>query len=349
MRRGTRSNVWLWVLLGTACGGDGPAEGAGGETGGNDATASATAATSTAATASESATAATSSAESGEGSGGSETTSPGDSSGGSTTGPEGPGIELGCMGIGEEDVDDGVICFYDVEGAGKEPAANLVYKLVDLDGTPAIYLRLIFAPWFCDNTYGVNAINWSGGHKFNDLVGSDHADFELKNVAGETVLQFTLDYIDDDETADSGYSCMGVWGGEGSFDFGNEAAILAANSSLSRNLNERGYGDYLVDSPATDENYTPNAATPAWDYRVIYEVWLDRAAFADEGPDALAEACVQFIHASPSKLEDNTLEVIPDSCPPGWGCFEEDGCQCDSSVDPDGSDPCDPGSGYPEG
>ena len=56
---------------------------------------------------------------------------------------------------------------------------------------------------------------------------------------------------------------------------------------------------------------------------------------------------MQFIHASPSKLEGNTVEVIPDECPPGWGCFEVDGCTCDSAPDPDGTDECDPTEGVP--
>jgi hypothetical protein len=275
--------------------------------------------------------------------------SSGEASGGSSTGDHDPGIELGCMGMdGVDPEDDGVICFYDIEDPGEEPTANLVYELVDLDGQPAIYLRLIFAPWFADNTYGENAIGWPNGHKFRDLVGSDHAELVMRNKLGEEVLHFKLDYISEDMDIASGYRAMGPWDGEGDLELGDPAWILAANSSISRNLNERGYDTYLVDSPATDEDYTPNPAAPNWDFRVVYEVWVDPSAFDDEGDGALAQACVQFIHASPSKLEDNTSEVIPDSCPPGWGCFEEDGCHCESSsADPDANDDCDPGSGYP--
>jgi hypothetical protein len=129
---------------------------------------------------------------------------------------------------------------------------------------------------------------------------------------------------------------------------GDEAAILAANSSLSRNLNERGYTTYVEDSPATDADYTPNPATPAWDYRVIYEVWVDAAQFNDID---LIDACIDSIHASPAKIGDNTVEVFPDECPPGWGCFTSGDCnECppDSSPDPDaGGSSCDPGDGFP--
>jgi hypothetical protein len=329
-----------------ACGGRQPDDGNGAEGGSSGDESTATTPT----TGMSAGSVSMSAGETDDGSSGAESAdSSGGASGSTGAGDDGPGIELGCMGMGPSDPDDGVICFYDVEDPGTEPAANMVYKLVELDGKPAIYLRLIFAPWFADNTYGVNAIGWPGGHKFDDLVGSDHAQFVLRNVADDIVMDFLLDYIDDDDTAPSGYRARGVWEGEGKMELGDETAILAANSSISRNLNERGYVEYLEDSPATDENYTPNPAAPAWDYRVVYEVWIDAAAFDEDGDGSLAEACVQFIHASPSKLEDNTKEVIPDECPPGWGCFAENGCQCESSTDPDHFDDCDPGSYPPEG
>jgi hypothetical protein len=35
-----------------------------------------------------------------------------------------------------------------------------------------------------------------------------------------------------------------------------------------------GLSDFTVDSPATDEIYTPNPDALEWDYRVSYEVWV---------------------------------------------------------------------------
>src|SRR5262245_61294925 len=46
-----------------------------------------------------------------------------------------------------------------------------------------------------DNTYGTNAIGWSGGHKFGDLTGSDKAEFRFKDANGNVVLDFYLDYV----------------------------------------------------------------------------------------------------------------------------------------------------------
>lgn len=260
----------------------------------------------------------------------------------------GPGVDVQCGGQGGAEPGDGVICFYDVKAKDMGPAANIEYSMVEFEGQNAIYIRVIFAPWFADNTYGETAINWPDGHTFDELVGSDHANIVMSNAAGEVVLDFDLDYIEDDDDAPSGFRSQGVWEKNGDMNEGDEEAILAANSSLSRNLNERGYSEYLEDSPETDEAHTPNPATPDWDYRVVYEVWVDASYFGDEGDAVFAEACVQSIHASPSKTDENTLEVIPDECPPGWGCYEEDGCtECEESTDPDIGDDCDPTDGLP--
>lgn len=265
-----------------------------------------------------------------------------------TAGGNGPGVNVQCGGQGGADPGDGVICFYDVEAKDQGPATNLEYSFVELDGQDAIYIKLVFAPWFADNTYGDNAVGWEDGHDFDELVGSDHANIVMSNAAGEVVLDFDLDYIEDDDDAPSGFRSGGVWEKNGKMHEGEEEWILAANSSLSRNLNERGYGQYIEDSPATDEAYTPNPAAPDWDFRVVYEVWVDASVFADEGDEVFAEACVLSIHASPAKSDGHTVEVVPDECPPGWGCFEEDGCtECDPFIDPDLGEDCDPGDGIP--
>jgi hypothetical protein len=101
---------------------------------------------------------------------------------------------------------------------------------------------------------------------------------------------------------------------------GDAKYILASTSSLDRNLNGCGYcksaacgGDCTIDSPVTDARYTPNAAAPNWDYRVVYEVWVDAAAFAGKG---FGGASISFVHASPSKASTNTVSVTPKPCCP---------------------------------
>ena len=99
--------------------------------------------------------------------------------------------------------------------------------------------------------------------------------------------------------------------------------MLAAATSLDRNLNGCGYcknaactpsGDCTIDSPATDEKYTPNPGTPNWDYRQVYEVWIDMAAFSGLG---FGQAYITYMHSSPAKSND-TITVEPSPCPPEW-------------------------------
>jgi hypothetical protein len=175
-----------------------------------------------------------------------------------------------------------------------------------------------------------------GGHTFKDLVGSDHAEITLKDANGKVVLQFKLDYIIEDPSRPSGYGSLGVTGGEGKVIVGSAASVLKWDTSEAINLNQRGYASYTVDSPATDDKYTPNPETPEWDYRVVYEAWIDIDAFGAAG---FGGASIEFVHASPSKANSNTLEVMPGDCP----CNHNDPDEtCGDTPPPDGGtgDPC---------
>lgn len=153
-----------------------------------------------------------------------------------------------------------------------------------------------------------------GGHTFDDLVGSDHVELLLTDGSGNTVMDVDLDYITADSGTSCGYRALGVKGGDGKVVTGSASAVLGAATSLDRNLNGCGYC-YTTDSPATDGSYTPNPDTPAWDYRVVYEVWLDLAAFGSAG---FGQAYITNVHASPSKLDTNTVEVTATPCPGDW-------------------------------
>src|SRR5262249_25976223 len=152
---------------------------------------------------------------------------------------------------------------------------------------------------FVDNTYGDTAVGWPRGHKLDDLVGSDHATVVALDSDGGVVFDVDVDYISRDDHAPCGYACLGVAGGEGRVRTGDRADILGWSSSLDRNLNLRGYCDYVRSSPATDATCTPNPAAPEWDYRVIYELWLARAAFE---PTGFGSVRVSVVYASPSKI-----------------------------------------------
>jgi hypothetical protein len=104
---------------------------------------------------------------------------------------------------------------------------------------------------------------------------------------------------------------------------GDASSVLDAITSLDRNLNERGLTSYLVDSPATDEQYTPNPAAPEWDFRVVYEAWVKAEIFGGAEPDA---PWLEYVHASPAKSSEDTLIVEEGECPPDWECTDPDGC-----------------------
>jgi hypothetical protein len=247
------------------------------------------------------------------------------------------------------------LCFEgDLDATPEDPTAVIEQVIEDVNGQGVVHLRVTFDPSFVDNTYGAGACcGWpeadtaaapmmpapggkadpmmagkagKAGHTFNDLVGSDHLELLLTNGSGDTVMDFKIDYISEDSSAPCGYRSLGVQGGEGKMIVGDAGAILGVSTSLDRNLNGCGYC-YTVDSPETDEDYSANPDAPNWDYRVVYEVWIDLDAFGDEG---FGQAYINNVHASPSKLQNNTVEVDRDPCPPDW---EVPYCHPDVSVE----------------
>ena len=233
------------------------------------------------------------------------------------------------------------LCFAGEEDPTPANPTALIEQVIEvIDGVETVHLRVTFDPSFVDNTYGVNASSgWAapedeaapmdpmggmmggmkppkmkGGHTFNDLVGSDHLELLLTDGSGATVMDFKIDYVSVDDSTPCGYGSLGVSGGEGKVIQGDASAVLGVATSIDRNLDGCGYC-YTEDSPATDDAYTPNADAPNWDYRVVYEVWLALDAFGSAG---FGQSYIQNVHASPSKLESNTVEVSASPCPPGW-------------------------------
>lgn len=107
---------------------------------------------------------------------------------------------------------------------------------------------------------------------------------------------------------------LGASGGDGSLVMGNAEHILEATSSLDRNMNGCGYCD-TVNSPCTDTSYASNPDFPEWDFRMVYEVWLDPDAFGN----GLCGVDIDYVHASLAKTAVETIIVVPDDCPPSPG------------------------------
>jgi hypothetical protein len=265
-------------------------------------------------------------------------------------------------------------CLFD---KNDHPSATMEWIVETASDGDLVHVRLTMNPDFVDNTYGQDAIGWAdragpmkpgmmrgpggmmmpppemSGHTFMDLVGSDHAEFKLRDADNKLVMHFNADYLSADRSADSGYASLGVSGGDGKMMLGDPADVVAISTSLERDLNACGMPSYTVDSPATDADYTPNAKAPDWDYRVVYDVWVRAAAFGDAG---FGSALVDYVHASPSKADGPSVDVTPRDCPPDWPpyCTEPGGCkhacgeQPDETCTPSTPPPPAAGHGAPE-
>ena len=200
-----------------------------------------------------------------------------------------------------------------------QPAGDSVYMVLALDKA------------FVDNTYGTNAIGWPSGHDFGDLVGSDKAQFYGYDASDVKVLDFEVDYVTAKAGAPSGYASLGVSGGEGGLNLKPYATVASFpewGTSIDYSLNDTGYcsggncsaggTNLLVDSPATNELYTPNPTYPNWIFDVIYEFRVLKSAF---GPNGFGSLEIPYVHASPSKAGTNTLVPEPVPCDNQIGDF----------------------------
>lgn len=233
-----------------------------------------------------------------------------------------------------------ILCFYGDPEA--PPAASIEWVVETAADSQLVHVRLTLDPDFVDNSYGETAIGWSEskkkGHKFKDLVGSDHAEMRLTDAAGNTALHFKLDYISEVDGAPSGYASLGVSGGDGKMIEGDASDVVQVSTSLDRNLNACGLDAYTESSPISDEDFSPSPEAGEWDFRVVYDVWVKRSAFGAAG---FGEALIDHVHASPSKADGNTIDVTPGDCPPTWGyCTDPDGCNGMGEPPGDPLEPC---------
>lgn len=236
-------------------------------------------------------------------------------------------------------VEAGTVCFY---GEGiEEPSATVEHIMEVVNGQEYVHLRVIFDPDFVDTIYGECSADWGwtakggpggmkdmdgmakAGHTFKDLVGSDHVELKLENCDGDLSMHFRVDFISEDADAPCGYANLGVTGGEGEMIVGDADSILAVGTSLDRNMNGCGYCETENSPCPGGDGYAPSETAPEWDFRMVYELWIKPEAFGDAG---FCKPIIEYVHASPAKGDTNTIEVLPEDCPPP----------------PDGDDTCPP-------
>ena len=209
-------------------------------------------------------------------------------------------------------------CFYDkAEGSAEIPGATIEQIIEVIDGVEMIHMRITFDPRFVDTTYGDGSVGWGKrGHRFRDLTGSDHTELQLYDTNGELTMHFKIDFISDNPDSPCGYGTLGVTGGDGKVLVGSADDVIAVSTSLDRNLNNCGESYCMTEhSPPTDDNFSVNPDFPEWDYRMVYEIWVRADAFGDAG---FSHANISYVHASPAKQDNDTIEVEPRPCPPDW-------------------------------
>lgn len=206
-------------------------------------------------------------------------------------------------------------CFYGETSLGRVPLSRIVHAFTTTEVDERLDVAIAFNRDFVDLSYGQNAVGWQsskkGKHSFKDLVGSDHTEVVLHDAEGAVAFQMKLDLVSASDAAASGYASMGPLGGDGRMITGSAADVIAFGSSLDDNLNARGHV-LLEDSPATNAEYAANDAYPDWNFYVEYRVSLSLAAFGDAG---FGRAHMEMVHASPSKLGENTVTVTEEGCP----------------------------------
>jgi len=225
---------------------------------------------------------------------------------------------------------EGYTHHWQIEPSKYEAGAEPMDLWLAQDGTGDIFVAAILPTSYVDNSYGTNSIGWGTDkhgnpkvHKFDELLGSDKAQFAFTMTGGPPVLNFKLDYIACDASAPSGYSCGGVakdkdTKSDGDVIQGFADDILAAATSLNYNLNVLPGGPaYTTDSPATDDNYTPNPAIPGWVYEAIYEFQVDGDVFGNQrvlNSNGLAPGFgiyLDELHASPHKSGQYKDIMVP--------------------------------------
>jgi len=176
-------------------------------------------------------------------------------------------------------------------------------------GTGDVFVAFMQPLTLVDNTYGAGSIGWgddapSGkNHNFKDITGSDKAQFQFTDNAGNTVLDVTLDYLSETSKGSGVYASLGVTGRDGNVNVGSATDVLEWGTSLDYNFNTLGFV-LTANSPATDDAYTENPDYAGWVYDVIYEMRVGADVFGDNG---FGDVTIPIVHDSPNKIGKNKV------------------------------------------
>ncbi len=181
----------------------------------------------------------------------------------------------------------------------------VVYDKGDSDGklytyrdpvTGDLSVALVQSLVSTDNTYGTNAIGWgTKGHTFNNLLGSDEAEFVLRNSSGDKLVELKIDYISKVGTDIYGNP---LYASELKMKTPKGYVVPAGTwgTSLEYNFNVLGY-QLTQDSPLTNDNYdTLDPQYAGWVYDSVYEFTIAGSLLGSGWVDVEVDA-----HNSPKK------------------------------------------------
>lgn len=195
-------------------------------------------------------------------------------------------------------------------------------------GSNDVFVALTLPKTLVDNSYGTTAIGWgpsapSGkNHKFQELAGSDKAQFVFRDGGGGVLFNVTMDYLHGlgDKKENPPYVADRT-AGDFKIDFGAAIDVLAGSSGMVYNWDTFGASnpecfDKDSDSPGAGPDYT-NSLLPGWVYEVTYEFQVAGSVFG--GPVNLNQldfVTIPVVHASPNKIGGNKLEDFTPTGPP---------------------------------
>lgn len=216
--------------------------------------------------------------------------------------------------------------------------------------TPGNDLRVTFnqSLGIVDNTYGTGytSSGWgTQGHKFNDLLGSDQAVFDVTNAGGASIMDFKFDYISSASSYTwpngfhvsypSGYGTLGVTGGDGGVNLGTAPEVLYGSTTIDDAVNgchnasagtSNGY--FTAFSPTTGgaangqpiidacTSYPTPGGPNAWNVVDGYNVIVSGTMLAGNGfwgTSNFGGVTIPYVHDSPSKVS-GTIKFVPTPC-----------------------------------
>lgn len=199
----------------------------------------------------------------------------------------------------------GSICFAKSTNQAINTSVNWYYNSTN----KSYVFRMLLSKDFVDNTYGNTAIGWTKGHNFSSMVNADYMQVALYDNDGVKKMEFKMDYLSASTKTASGFSSLGVWGGNGGMIMGSSSDVIRVKTSLEANFNDYGYR-LTTNSPATNQYYSSNPLFPMWQYDVWYEVEVKASALGLAG---LGTPVVNFLFANPSKtgITSEIVQEVP--------------------------------------